>query len=42
MKPYRQEGFGDNLAKENIRMGIVVARRPGLARYVVQTGVVDG
>jgi hypothetical protein len=41
MKPYGQERFGGSLAKENIRMGMVVGRRPGLVRYVVQTGMTN-
>jgi hypothetical protein len=41
MKPYRQEVSKDSPTKENIGMGMVIGRRPGLVRYIAQTGLAN-
>jgi hypothetical protein len=38
MKPYGQGRFRNGLAQETVGVGMVIGKRPGLVRYVVQTG----
>ncbi|MDP3027904.1 MAG: hypothetical protein Q8O04_00090 [Deltaproteobacteria bacterium] len=38
MKPHGQGRFRNGLAKETVRMGMVIGSRPGLVRYSVQAG----
>ncbi|MDD5451749.1 MAG: hypothetical protein PHT49_07655 [Desulfovibrionales bacterium] len=41
MKPYGQGRFRNGLAKVTVGMGIVVGSRPGLVRYITQTGMTN-
>jgi hypothetical protein len=41
MKQYGQGIFRNGLAKGTVRMGMVIGSRPGLVRYVVQTGMTN-